>query len=53
MLKQVNLRADEQLLARIDQRAERVGMSRNEWIRSALTWALEQPLTERHVQVKV
>jgi hypothetical protein len=39
-LKQVNLRTTEARLARIDERAKELGMSRNEWINRVLDHAL-------------
>lgn len=43
-MRQVQLRVDEQLLDRIDERAAKVGLSRNAWIVKALAWAVEQPI---------
>lgn len=44
---QINLRVPGELRDKIDQRAEKVGISRNAWLNRALEWALEQPVTER------
>ena len=38
------VRFTQDLLDRIDQRSAAVGLSRNEWIVRALTWALNQPV---------
>jgi predicted HicB family RNase H-like nuclease len=44
MTAQVPLRLPDELKARIDERRERVGLSRNAWIVKALEWAVEQPV---------
>jgi predicted DNA-binding protein len=44
MTAQVPLRLPDELKARIDERRERVGLSRNAWIVKALEWAVEQPI---------
>ena len=52
-MKQIPLRIPAELVARIDTRADLVGLSRNEWLRRAVEWALDQPITERTVKQKV
>jgi predicted HicB family RNase H-like nuclease len=49
MKKQVNLRVDETTAARIDERAKKVGCTRNAWLNRAVLWALDQPVTTRQV----
>lgn len=49
---QVNLRVPKPLRLKIEERAKKVGISRNEWMIRALTWATEQPPTERARTVK-
>lgn len=46
-MKQVALRLPDELAAKIDQRAFQIGVSRNEWLVRALTWATDQPITKR------
>jgi predicted HicB family RNase H-like nuclease len=43
--KQINLRVDEATAARIDERAKKVGVTRNAWLNRAVRWALSQPVT--------
>jgi predicted HicB family RNase H-like nuclease len=43
--KQINLRVDEDTAARIDERAKKVGVTRNAWLNRAVKWALSQPVT--------
>jgi predicted HicB family RNase H-like nuclease len=43
--KQINLRVDEDTAARIDERAKKVGVTRNAWLNRAVRWALSQPVT--------
>lgn len=49
---QVNLRTDEDTAARVELRATKVGISRNEWLNRAVKWALDQPETDRPKTVK-
>jgi hypothetical protein len=49
---QVNLRLSPEQLKAIDDRAQRVGLSRNAWVERALKWALEQPTRVRTVETK-
>jgi len=51
-MKQVQLRLPDDLAERIDERAERVGLSRHAWLVKALTWALEQPTRTITVTMK-
>lgn len=51
-MKQVQLRLPDDLAARIDARAEKVGLSRHAWLVKALTWALEQPTRTRTITTK-
>jgi predicted HicB family RNase H-like nuclease len=46
---QVNLRLETALKDRVDARAADVGVTRNEWLTRAITWALDQPKTSRQV----
>lgn len=46
---QINFRIPASLRDAIDQRAEKVGRSRNDWIEAAVRWALDQP--EKTVRV--
>lgn len=43
-MKQVQLRLPDDLAERIDERAGKVGLSRNAWLVKALEWATEQPV---------
>lgn len=45
--KPVFLRLPDELIARVDERAGKVGLSRNAWAERAFEWALEQPVTKR------
>lgn len=45
--------ADDETFKLIDERAARVGLSRNAWIVKALEWALEQPTKERIEKVRI
>jgi predicted HicB family RNase H-like nuclease len=47
--KQINLRVAETLEDRINTRSREVGVSRNEWLNRAITWALDQPRTSRNI----
>jgi predicted HicB family RNase H-like nuclease len=47
MTKPVLLRLPDDLAERIDERAAKVGLSRNAWAVRALQWAVEQPVTKR------
>lgn len=44
---------DEEMRKAIDERAERIGISRAEWINRALEWALSQPVTDRSKKERV
>lgn len=50
---QVALRLPPSLIRRIESRRGQVGLSRNEWIKKALEWALDQPVKEVRVVSKV
>jgi len=52
-MKQIPLRLPDELVERIDARAEKVGLSRNAWLVKALDWAVNQPVTTRTVQEKI
>lgn len=49
---QMNFRTDEDTAAKIELRATKIGVSRNEWMERALKWALAQPETERPKTIK-
>jgi predicted HicB family RNase H-like nuclease len=50
--RQINQRVEEDMLARIEARAKKIGIARNEWIERALDWALSQPETDRPKTIK-
>lgn len=52
-MKQHALRMPDELAERVDERAARVGLSRNAWLLKAVEWALEQPTKERVVKVRI
>lgn len=52
-MRQVALRLPDDLAAKIDKRAETVGVSRNEWLVRALEWVVEQPVTTRIKEERV
>lgn len=43
-MKQVQQRLPDDLAQAVEERAAKVGLSRNEWINRALRWAVEQPI---------
>jgi len=45
--KQINVRLPEELIARMDERQNLVGATREQWIERALNWALSQPVTKQ------
>lgn len=53
MTKKVLLRVPDELAAAIDERAAKVGLSRNAWLVKALDWAVEQPVTTRTKQERI
>ncbi len=52
-MKKILVRTPDDLAAAIDQRAAKVGLSRNAWILRALNWATEQPVTNAPCDFKV
>lgn len=51
MTKQHALRIPDELMEAIEERRNKLGLSRNEWIVRALQWAVEQPIrTVRKVE---
>lgn len=52
-MKQIALRVPDDLAEKIDARVDKVGVSRNEWLVRALTWAVEQPVTKRRREEEV
>jgi predicted HicB family RNase H-like nuclease len=50
---QINVRVPKGLKDAIEERRLKVGISRNEWMVRALTWAVDQPVTERPAKEKV
>lgn len=52
-MKKVLLRIPDDLAGKIDERAAKVNLSRNEWLTRALEWATEQPVTVRTIKQKV
>lgn len=53
MTKHVDLRLPDELAAKVDARAEKVGLSRNAWLIKAIDWAVSQPVTTRTVEEKI
>jgi len=49
---QIHVRLPAELVSRIDDRAQRVGLSRNAWFEKALEWALSQPVRVWTVETK-
>ena len=50
MTKQHLLRLPDELAAAIDERATKVGLSRNAWLVKALEWAVEQPIRKTKIE---
>lgn len=50
--RQINQRLDSEDIEKIEARAKKIGIGRNEWIERAIRWALSQPETERPRTVK-
>lgn len=53
MTKQHALRMPDELAEKVDQRAGKVGLSRNAWLVKAIEWAVEQPQRTVTTQQKV
>lgn len=52
-MKQMPIRVPDELITRIDERAEKVGLSRNAWLTKAIEWALDQPVTTRTIKQQI
>lgn len=53
MTKQHALRMPDELAAKVDERAGKVGLSRNAWLLKAIEWAVSQPTRTVTTEQKV